>query len=161
MFGYYEPLRFFCQSMFERIAETYGFEIKALEIMDDHIHLFVGIGPNYSVSDTVRNFKSISAREMFGAFEWLKEYKPGEPRFWGGNFWSRGYFYRSVGSTTSEAVEFCINVSQKEELRDKYYARAKDGKRSCGEDPYLEYKMGNLDLQRISNTQATLRDFTS
>jgi hypothetical protein len=32
---------------------------------------------------------------------------------WGDSFWSDGYFYRSVGSTTAEAVQYYVEHSQR------------------------------------------------
>lgn len=84
IFGYHEPLKKFCGAKFHEIADQHGFEIRALEIMDDYVHLFVGIGPNHSVSELVKYFKGRSVKEMFESFRWLKEYKPGEPRFLSG-----------------------------------------------------------------------------
>ncbi len=37
----------------------------------------------------------------------------------GRTFWLRGYFFRSVGSTTDEAVEFYIKITQDKQLREK------------------------------------------
>jgi REP element-mobilizing transposase RayT len=34
-------------------------------------------------------------------------------KLWGSSFWSDGYFYRSVGSTTSEAVQYYVRHSQR------------------------------------------------
>jgi len=70
--------------------------------------LFVSIPPKFSVSDTVQYFKGYSARKIFLEFPWLKQFELGEKRFWGGHLWSRGYFFRSVGSTTDKAVEFYV-----------------------------------------------------
>ena len=55
-------------------------------------------------------------------FPWLKQFEVGEKRFWGGHLWSRGYFFRSVGSTTDQAVEFYIKISQDKKKREKYYS---------------------------------------
>lgn len=64
---------------------------------------------------------------------------------WGGHLWSRGYFFRSVGSTTDEAVEFYIKITQGKSLREKYYTVAgSNRKRREVEDPYIEYLRGNL-----------------
>ncbi|MFO7791946.1 MAG: IS200/IS605 family transposase [Candidatus Saliniplasma sp.] len=160
IFGYYEPLRKFCETKFRMISEQYGFEIRALEIMDDHVHLFVGIGPTSSVSSVVQKFKGISAHEMFDQFRWLKECKPGEPRFWGGNFWSRGYFYRSVGSTTDEAVKFYINVSQDKEKRKKYYRNGGSSGDICSEDPYVKHLKVSSQTKSIDESQTDLTDFS-
>ena len=160
IFGYHEPLRRFCETMFRKIAEQHGFDIRALEIMDDHVHLFVGLGPNHSVSQLVRYFKGRSAKEMFDQFRWLKEYKPGEPRFWGGNFWSRGYFYRSVGSTTDDAVKFYIEVSQDKEERKKYYRNGGQSENICSEDPYVKHLKEDNQLNTVDKNQSSLTDFS-
>jgi REP element-mobilizing transposase RayT len=34
-------------------------------------------------------------------------------KLWGDSFWSDGYFYRSVGSTTAEAVQYYVENSQR------------------------------------------------
>ena len=146
--------------MFRKIAEQHGFDIRALEIMDDHVHLFVGLGPNHSVSQLVRYFKGRSAKEMFDQFRWLKEYKPGEPRFWGGNFWSRGYFYRSVGSTTDDAVKFYIEVSQDEEKREKYYRNGGQSESFCSEDPYVKHLKEDNQPNTVDKNQSSLTDFS-
>jgi len=141
----YQLLRNFCERLIYQIAECYGFEIRALEIMLDHLHLFVSVPPRLSISDVLHAIRGTTGFRFFQTFPWLAEKKPGEMRFWGKKFWSRGYFYRSVGSTTDEAVEFYIKVSQTKHLREKYYSlgRARDTPR-CSEDPYIEFLKGNL-----------------
>jgi Transposase IS200 like len=34
-------------------------------------------------------------------------------KLWGDSFWSDGYFYRSAGSTTAEAVQYYLQNSQR------------------------------------------------
>ena len=36
----------------------------------------------------------------------------GSSLLWGDKFWSEGYFCRSIGSTTTDAVEYYIKYSQ-------------------------------------------------
>lgn len=81
----------FCKLVFEALANKYNITIRALEIMSDHVHLFVSIPSNFSISQTVKYFKGISSRIIFQAFPWLRVYEVGKERFWGGHFWSRGY----------------------------------------------------------------------
>ena len=50
------------------ICNQYGYEIKALEVMPDHIHIFVDCPQTVAPCDIVRTLKSISAIEMFKAF---------------------------------------------------------------------------------------------
>ena len=158
IFGY-ERLRKFCIYLFMRVADRHKVIIRALEVMDDHVHLFVSIRSVHSISQVARYFKGYSAYKMFKVFPWLKEYKPGEPRFWGGHFWSRGYFYRSVGSTTDKAVEFYIKLSQHKEQRDKYYCIAGSKQEPTNEDPYISYLQGKLNF--LPRSQTILETFVS
>ena len=136
----YTLLLNFCKYAFEAIATKYNITIRALEIMANHVHLFISIPSTLSVSQVVKYFKGISSRKMFLAFPWLRDFEPGKERFWGGNFWSRGYFYRSVGSTTDKAVEFYIKLTQNHHLKEKYYTSVGKSKhQGIADDPYIEY----------------------
>ena len=95
-----------CKMIFQDIAEQYGYRILALEIMEDHVHLFLEMHPTHSLSKTFQLFKGISARKLFWRFPSLGK------KLWGGHLWSRGKFFRSVGAVTSEKVEYYIKESQ-------------------------------------------------
>ncbi len=95
-----------CKLIFREIAEKYRYKILALEVMEDHIHLFLEIHPTHSLSLTFQLFKGISARMLFLRFPSLKK------KLWGGHLWSKGKFFRSVGEVTSERIEFYIKESQ-------------------------------------------------
>ena len=95
-----------CKLIFREIAEKYGYKILALEVMEDHIHMFLEIHPTHSLSRTFQLFKGISARILFLRFPSLKK------KLWGGHLWSKGKFFRSVGEVTSERIEFYIKESQ-------------------------------------------------
>ena len=74
--------------------------LKAIEIMPDHVHLFLEASPDEAPSTIARTLKSISAVHIFTAFPKLKERK-----FWGSGLWSRGCYYGSVGAVTEESVK--------------------------------------------------------
>ncbi|MCM2534232.1 IS200/IS605 family transposase [Neobacillus pocheonensis] len=82
------------------IGEKYEFEIKELEVMPDHIHMFVSTKPTVAPTDVIRTFKSISAIEVFKRLPRLK-------RFYSrcGSLWSKGYFVSSVGKVSKETVK--------------------------------------------------------
>jgi putative transposase len=88
------------------MENRYGYKILALEIMEDHIHLFLEMHPMHSLSKTFQLFKGISARKLFWRFPSLKK------ELWGGHPWTRGKFFRSVGEVTSEKIEFYIKCAQ-------------------------------------------------
>jgi len=95
-----------CEQIFRQIAKTYNFVIHELQVMSDHVHLFVGFKPNVSVSRVVQLFKGISARRLFQMFPRIKR------RLWRGHLWSRGKFYRSVGNVTADTIKHYIASSK-------------------------------------------------
>ena len=47
------------------VADRYEYEIIQMEVMPDHIHIFVGAKPTVAPIDIVRVFKSITAIGLF------------------------------------------------------------------------------------------------
>ena len=88
----------YLKKVFKRIAEEYEFSIDAMEVMEDHVHIFMEVPPRYSPAQVVQIMKSISAREVFKKFTKLRE------ELWAGELWSDGYFVRSVGDTVTAEV---------------------------------------------------------
>ncbi len=78
----------------------YGWIIKAIEVMPNHVHVFLEASPDDAPSVIARTLKSISAVRIFTVFSKLKERK-----FWGSGLWSRGCYYGSVGTITEETVK--------------------------------------------------------
>ena len=52
------------KTIFYGIAERYEMEIDTLEVMPDHVHVFLIAPPKYSPSHVVQILKSVSAREL-------------------------------------------------------------------------------------------------
>jgi putative transposase len=86
----------------------YNWSIEALEIMSDHIHLFIQVGPEAQPNEIAKTLKSISAVCLFTRFPELKGRK-----FWGSGLWSRGSYYGSVGNVNEETIRKYIE-NQKE-----------------------------------------------
>jgi len=100
------------KEVFEGIAERYELEIDTMEVMEDHVHIFVSSPPRYSPSEVVQILKSVSAREVFRRYPGLRE------QLWGGELWNDGYFMRSVGDeVTAEAIRRYIKLQHKDQLR--------------------------------------------
>ena len=99
------------KTSFREISERYGFDIDTMEVKDDHVHLFLSAPPRYSPARIVQIIKSISAKMVFKQFPEVKK------ELWGGEFWSDGYFVRSVGDkVTSEVIRRYIKYQQQEQL---------------------------------------------
>ena len=97
--------------IFYGIAERYEMEIDTLEVMSDHVHVFLIAPPKYSPSHVVQILKSISARELFSRHPELRE------ELWGGELWSDGYFVRSVGDeVTADVIRRYIKLQHEDQL---------------------------------------------
>jgi putative transposase len=84
--------------------EPYGFIVRALETMADHVHLLVSIPPTENVSIMVGKIKSLTAKALREEFPHLKSRLP--------NLWTRSYFVASTGGVTLAALKQYV-ASQK------------------------------------------------
>ena len=57
-----------CKEMLQNLAEEYKFQILAMEVMPDHIHLLVDCKPQFYISDMIKIMKGNLARQMFLAY---------------------------------------------------------------------------------------------
>ncbi len=100
------------KTIFYSIAERYEMEIDTLEVLSDHVHVFLIAPPKYSPSNVVQILKSVSARELFRRYPELRE------ELWGGELWSDGYFVRSVGDeVTADVIRRYIKLQHEDQLR--------------------------------------------
>jgi len=78
-----------------------------MAIQPDHVHIFLHAPPKYAPARIVQIMKSISAREVFAQFPQLRQ------KLWAGEFWSDGYFVRSVGDhVTAEIIKQYIRYQK-------------------------------------------------
>ncbi len=100
------------QEVFQGVSERYEMEIDTMEVLPDHVHLFLYVPLRYSPSRVVRILKSVSARELFRRHPKLRE------QLWGGKLWSNGYFVRSVGDeVTAAVIRRYIKLQHQDQLR--------------------------------------------
>jgi len=95
------------QAICATIATELEFEILALEVMPDHVHLFVSWPPKRSPAQVVRGFKGRISRLLMQAFPQLK--RP----YWGGKtLWAEGYYIGTAGQVSAETIRRYIEESQ-------------------------------------------------
>ena len=77
-----------------------NFEIEILRgvVSKDHVHTLVSAPPNISPSDIMRRIKGRSSSKLFEEIPHLKK------RYWGRDFWARGYFCVTAGELTKEMI---------------------------------------------------------
>ena len=99
------------EEVFREVAEIYEFEIERMAVVEDHVHIFLSAPPKYAPGEIVRILKSRSAKVVF------KEFTDVRRELWGGEFWSDGYFVRSVGDeVTAEVIRRYIEYHNSEQL---------------------------------------------
>jgi putative transposase len=71
-------------------------------VAKDHVHLFVSIPPQVTISRLVQRLKGKSAYKLLQEFPHLRK------TFWGQHLWARGYFCCSSGNVTDEVIKAYI-----------------------------------------------------
>jgi putative transposase len=82
------------------VAADHLWNIRALEIAPDHIHLFVEIHPTDAINQVVKAFKGRSA------FVLRKEF-PGLTKL--PSLWTNSYFFSTAGCVSVDTIERYIN----------------------------------------------------
>jgi len=96
-----------CKALLYSLAEEYRFEILAMEVMPDHIHLLLNTTPQFFIPDMIKIMKGGIARKLFLLHPEIKS------RLWGGHLWNPSYCVVTVSERSREMVEQYIE-SQKE-----------------------------------------------
>ena len=86
------------RDLIREICATNNIQIIRGHVSKDHIHLFVSIPPQISVSKIAQYLKGKTSRKI------LLENPALNKKFWGQHFWSRGYFAATSGAITDEVV---------------------------------------------------------
>ena len=96
------------------IAASRDIDIKALEVMPDHVHIFIEFDPRLCLHKMIKNMKGASARILREEFPHLKSRLP--------SLWTRSYFSCSVGHVGEDTIKKYIEAqtrSGKEEYDDE------------------------------------------
>jgi putative transposase len=80
----------------EKAAEL-GMTIHALEVLPDHVHLFVESDPTRCVAEIVNRIKGHTSRVLRQEFASLRSRLP--------TLWSRSYFAASTGHVSAATIE--------------------------------------------------------
>jgi putative transposase len=78
------------------VTENHGMTIHALEVMPNHVHIFVEADPTMDVAEIVNRLKGRSSRILRQEFPALRSRLP--------TLWSRSYFAATVGAVSEQTI---------------------------------------------------------
>ena len=81
-----------------QIGERYEYNIEAVGIDEDHVHVFAGAHPIIPPARLVQVIKSITAIELFKKYPDIRRF------LWRGALWQIGYYVRTVSDGPLEQV---------------------------------------------------------
>lgn len=80
-------------------AAELGWEVIALEVMPDHVHLFIGVDPDVSPTQVMHRLKGFTSRVLRKEFPHVLN----PP-----SLWTRSYFVSTAGNVSSQKIEHYI-----------------------------------------------------
>ena len=97
------------RELIREICKSLDVEIIKCHVSKDHVHLFVSVPPQLSISKVMGRIKGKTSRKL------LSEYRRLSKEFWGRHLWGRGYFAASSGNVTDEVIMQYIATQDLEE----------------------------------------------
>jgi putative transposase len=85
-------------------AGELGMTIHTLEVMPDHVHLFLESDPTLCVAEIVNRLKGFTSHQLREEFPFLRSRLP--------TLWSRRYYAGSVGSVSEAVVRKYIEAQK-------------------------------------------------
>ena len=91
--GVEDELKKICQD----VAKDLKISIESIEVMPDHVHIFLKHPPTLPIHYIVQQIKGKSSRLLRLKFEWLKKRRT--------TLWTRSYFAESVGIINEDTIK--------------------------------------------------------
>jgi putative transposase len=86
-------------------AEVLGVAVEGLEVMPDHVHLFVAAAPTDAPQYLANQFKGYTSRLLRDEFPALKRRLP--------SLWSRSYYVGSAGHVSASTIQKYIEQQKR------------------------------------------------
>ncbi len=86
------------RELLRQICKEHDVEIIKGHISKDHVHMFLSVPPQLSISKLVRHLKGKSSYKI------MQENKLVSKQYWGRHMWARGYFVATSGNITDEVI---------------------------------------------------------
>ena len=86
-------------------ASALGVTVQGLEVMPDHVHLFVGASPTDAPQYLANQFKGFTSRVLRDEFSGLRSRLP--------SLWSRSYYVGSAGHVSADGIQNYIEQQKR------------------------------------------------
>lgn len=100
------------KGIIRHVAEVSWVTIEEMEVIPDHVHMFISFRPKHAPTDVVKNLKGASARIFLAAHPEIRK-----ACFWGGHLWSSSYYMSTLGSISRDTVEDTSGTSMRQKKR--------------------------------------------
>ena len=90
--------------LYKKAAELHC-TVKALEVLPDHLHLFVDCPPTLAPQQLANQFKGYTSRVLRDEFPHLRSRLP--------SLWSRSYYVGSAGHVSTETIQNYIEQQKR------------------------------------------------
>lgn len=80
-------------------AQELEWDVIALEVMPDHVHLFISVDPDVSPTQVMHRLKGYTARVLRDEFPHLLKLP---------SLWTRSYFVSTAGNVSSQKIRHYI-----------------------------------------------------
>ena len=88
-----------CKALIERKCSEHGWDIIALSVQPDHVHLFVRAWPSDSAAAVVKECKGLTSRELRLKHPTLRKLP---------SLWTRSYFSSTAGKVSKQTIQHYI-----------------------------------------------------
>lgn len=85
------------KQILQDVAQQYHAEIIEMEVMPDHVHVLIGVDPQFGVHRLVRMMKGRSSHHLRQEFRWLRSRIP--------TLWTNSYFVATVGGAPLQVIK--------------------------------------------------------
>ena len=87
-------------------AQELEWNVIALEVMPDHVHLFISVDPDVSPTQVMHRLKGFTSRVLRKEFPHLQKLP---------SLWTRSYFVSTAGNVSSQKIERYIQAQSTRE----------------------------------------------
>ncbi|MFZ5992831.1 MAG: IS200/IS605 family transposase [Deinococcota bacterium] len=90
--------------------------VLGMEVMPDHVHLFLSVPPKWSPSDVAKILKGVSARRILKEFPKLRQRSRHSAKLGGkggGHLWTPSFYVGSAGNISAQTIQRYIESQRK------------------------------------------------